>query len=263
MKTQEKRIILYVCYTISNWKYVTEEILRHANSDTILVHYTLPSPSLKRLNETPSLLALPNHIKWFKKKFSNQFTNIVFSFSINRKTEGESVGARKQFRWLHKNKDNFLTFTHLTYCHSKGVGKEENPNITKWREHISYYLFQRKDLESYARQNNYKTYGSLRLKNNQQSAPDPSLSPYRAYIRKCFSGCNWHYPGTFYTIFLDGVHRKILNYKIEKRNRWSMEAFPGRVFSHEEAYNCASIKGDNYSSFKAQKRDENDLSSQP
>jgi hypothetical protein len=260
-----KRIILYTCFTIGEWKSITKEVLSQARADTILVHFTLPNIISRRPMRFLRVLIAPLYPIWFRNNFKRQFGQIHFSFSINKRLEGESTGIRKQLQWIQRNRQRFNSFTHLTYCHSKGVCKNDNESVRKWRDLTKYYLFERPDLEAAARANHYTCYGSL-LRTPSLSLDmrkGKALSPLRKRLADGFMGCHWHYQGTFYTIFLTDQHETISNLSIETGNRWAMEALLGRFFPIEAAFNCATYTGSLYHDFSVGEREKNDFSSHP
>lgn len=90
--TDSGRIILYNCYTVGDWKQITNEILLNARADTILVHFTLPQLSQIRRRTFIGPIACPF---WFYRKSKKQFRRIRFIVSLNNPSEGESVGFKK------------------------------------------------------------------------------------------------------------------------------------------------------------------------
>lgn len=201
-----KKVLLYHLYPVNNWKEISDHLFKNIPHDKVFVHVSIP------INEEEEFVM--NEVKLFFSKYKYDI-----SFLLSKNSAHPEVDAMISFIENH----TCIDYKVLTYMHSKGVTKPENPNIKDWVELMRYFIIDRMDICEKAFRKGYITYGV------NKSLPDPK-SPG-------FINSTYFYEGNFVSVNLAKVKDFGLQVveKVEK-NYYGLEGLWGKLCKPNLAY---------------------------
>ncbi len=204
-----KSIIFYNLYPKNHWKELTLFLLSNVPHDDIVIN-----------------VALDRWDRLFKKKSITKFLQPIPKVKAIYFTENSKMGEVPGFENMRKQID-LSGYNILTYLHSKGVTKPNNPNISDWVKLMHYFLIERFDLCKEAFANGCILYG-VNLSEEQ-------LSNSYNYGPSKFS--NFHYSGNFVSMNLSMVRDKFIKTPIDP-DYFGLEGFFGKLCDYRYAYNA-------------------------
>jgi hypothetical protein len=207
-----KSILLYNLYVKNHWKTLTQYLLKDVPHDEIAINVTLDKFDY-----------------FFKKKQIKAFLQKIpkvkhIFFTRNDPTSGEVSGFDNMRKSL-----NISEFSLLTYMHSKGVTKPDNPYIADWTELMRYFLIDKFDLCQQAFSQGYALYGV----NFGEYKGGERLYVYRI--------SDFHFSGNFVSVNLKLLRNEFLNTPCDN-DYYGVEGFWGKLCSVNQAY-CPHISG--------------------
>lgn len=197
-----KRILLYHVYPVNNWREITQELFVRTPFDHIVVHVSLPVDDSVSRTDVIS--------------FFTPYSVSSILFSLNSGT-GE-VDALRAFTTHTDLRD----FDILTYLHSKGVTKTDNPHVRAWTSMMRYFVIDRMDLCERAFRRGFVTYGI-------------NKSPVTR-VAAGFRGSRFFYEGNFVSLNLRRVNLREAVERLLENDYYGVEGFWGKLCSFRLGY---------------------------
>ena len=188
-------ILLYHLYPINNWKEVTSELFSYLPYENIIVHVSLPDMAEERQAEVASFLR---------------------QYPVDKVLYSPNSGKGEYDALLRFVKEcTFDGYDSLTYLHSKGVTKPDNPHIQNWRRLMYYFVVQRRELIERAIRRGFVTYGINKTPVSREADG--------------FRGSQFFYEGNFVSLNLRKVNLREAVEQLLENDYYGVEGFWGKL----------------------------------